>query len=581
MKNKAFPVQPDSDIFFESPIHKGAVNFLKSGIAKEEAFLLVLGKYGMGKTLLGFRLADYLAQQGETYITVPTPVVSYTKLLKKILESLECPPDSEDLDALQNLLLTNLGSRNISTDRITVIIDEIQDYDVPTLIKIRMLSNYNIGGTYPFHFVFLGHPSFLNTLEHHRLEALDQRIRRRYVLEPFSEEQTKEYIYFRLLQAGAEGTPYFPDESIHLIHKSSGGVPRVINNICDSALLLGAYHKLDVIGAETVREAVSSVDHVRTPPEDAHEEKPPQPDRSIKDSNNVSSPPSKNQTEHSSSEASSHGRRIEAPYDGPFGNDSRDESTEKIELFPMPAYRYVKNALVIVLLLVGSLLLGLEVKNRWGDLSRLIDGEERNVDDGEEQDSDQVRDAKQAPETTNPLPSKHGSPGNNTAEDDQRSTDFELSDILAEQRPNRDDTEKNPPDTNEAESDGAGLQDNVDHMAVDIQNNDEWQTRYYPYSLYITIYNTERKVLDALQDMRNEGIRDLRVREITHGSRTIGWALYQGFYETREKARQARRELGLDDAVVYITASTSSNDIAVQKPETTNTSNTDRNGSSH
>ena len=134
-----------------------------------------------------------------------------------------------------------------------------------------MLSNYNTDGFYPFQFFFFAHLSFLSflrILENPRLQALDQRIRRRYYLKPFTLAETKEYIYYRLLQSGALGSPYFPDESIEVINRKSKGNPRLINNICDACLVIGASQEQRTIDLNIAREAISSLgleEVVKTP----------------------------------------------------------------------------------------------------------------------------------------------------------------------------------------------------------------------------------------------------------------------------------------------------------------------------
>lgn len=257
MKSKAFPGQPNPAVFYESDVHQGAMRFLLSGVREEEPFLLLMGQYGMGKTLLGFRLAEHLQAEGYLVINVPTPVISYAKLLEQMLIKFEWTPRQQDEESLQNQLLHYLNIKGMGEHRIIVILDEIQDYDISTLVKIRMLSNYNIEGEYPFQFILFGHPTFLKILANQQLAALDQRIRRRYELDPFNFTDTREYIYFRLINSGAAGTPYFPDNAIRMIHDNSRGIPRVINNMCDACLLIGATQGLDVIDEDVVREAVS------------------------------------------------------------------------------------------------------------------------------------------------------------------------------------------------------------------------------------------------------------------------------------------------------------------------------------
>ena len=169
---------------------------------------------------------------------------------------------NKDEDSLQTQLFQHLDQQKDNQSYLPIILDEAQHYQISTLIKIRMLSNYNCDGFYPFQFFFFAHSSFLSflsVLKNPRLEALDQRIRRRYYLKSFNLAETKEYIYYRLLESGALGSPYFPDETIDLIHRKSRGTPRLINNICDASLVIGVSQERTVIDLSIVTEAVFSL----------------------------------------------------------------------------------------------------------------------------------------------------------------------------------------------------------------------------------------------------------------------------------------------------------------------------------
>ena len=262
MTSKAFPGQPTPSVFFESEKHKGALRYLLSGIKEREPFLLILGEYGMGKTLLCLRLLKELKKKDQFVLNVSTPVTSYKELLEQILCKLKLTLQGNDEDFLQAQLFQYLDQQKDNQSYLPIILDEAQHYQISTLIKIRMLSNYNCDGFYPFQFFFFAHDSFLSfptLLKNPRLEALDQRIRRRYYLKPFSLAEAKEYIYYRLLESGALGSPYFPDETIALIHRKSKGTPRLINNICDASLVIGVSQECKVIDQDIVAEAVSSL----------------------------------------------------------------------------------------------------------------------------------------------------------------------------------------------------------------------------------------------------------------------------------------------------------------------------------
>ncbi len=258
MQYNAFPVQPTPAVFYESSIHRGAMRFLSSGIEERENFILVTGEYGMGKTLLCMQLVKRLQERDTLYVYFPSPP-SFSVLLRAILKAYGVDAKSEDEEELKSRLLSFFEDEKYTLRHCAIVLDEAQDAQMSTMSNLRLLSNFNFDGVYPLQLVFFAHPSIEQLLHRPALQPLNQRLRRRYQLKSLPLDETKEYIYFRLIKAGAHGKPFFEDAAISLIHKRSHGIPRCINNICDGCLLLGAVNDLDVIGADVVREAVASL----------------------------------------------------------------------------------------------------------------------------------------------------------------------------------------------------------------------------------------------------------------------------------------------------------------------------------
>ncbi len=140
--------------------------------------------------------------------------------------------------------------------------------DILTLNKLRLFANFNIEGFFPIRLLFFSYLSFLDKLKSDIFQPLNQRIKRRYSLEPFNFQETREYIYFRLVRSGAHGVPLFTDDAIQGIFDHSKGIPRIINNICDGCLLLGASQGLTTIDKTIVTGAIGSIEgtHVRSAP---------------------------------------------------------------------------------------------------------------------------------------------------------------------------------------------------------------------------------------------------------------------------------------------------------------------------
>ena len=260
LKTEPFSTHPNTDTFFISHTHKEAWNYLLSGIESQEPFLLLTGEYGMGKTLLCFRLMKFLQEKGAPRVEyIPSSNEGYGGILRRIATSLGISPLPEDEDILQDMIYDRFRSES-EKSRFYLIIDDVHELDATTLTKLKHLSNFNHNEFFPVIMIFVGHPLFLQDLRTSALRSLNQRIKRRYHLTRFSLEDTKNYIYFRLLKSGATGVPAFPDESIKKIFEFSGGVPRLIHNICDTCLLIAASKQLISIPPDVVDDAKKMVE---------------------------------------------------------------------------------------------------------------------------------------------------------------------------------------------------------------------------------------------------------------------------------------------------------------------------------
>ncbi|HQN20373.1 MAG TPA: hypothetical protein PKV86_14580, partial [Syntrophobacteraceae bacterium] len=192
---------------------------------------------------------------------------------KSMASCLDISIGQEDESSVQSLICAFFQNQQDNSRKgISIIVDDVQEMDITTLTKLRLLANFNIEGFYPIRLVLFSHLSFIDKLKIDLLEPLNQRIKRRFYLEPLSLQETREYIYFRLVRAGAQGTPLFTDDAVQSIFDLSKGIPRIINNICDGCLLLGASHGLTSIDQTIVSRAFNYSEgaHVRVVPTPPH-----------------------------------------------------------------------------------------------------------------------------------------------------------------------------------------------------------------------------------------------------------------------------------------------------------------------
>ncbi len=260
LKAEPFSTHPNPGVIFISSTHKEAWYYLLFGIDTQEPFLVLTGEYGMGKTLLCLRLVQVLKKKGKPPVEyISTPGEGYGGILRRIAHRLNISMVPEDEAILQDMIYDYFRAE-AHDSRFYLIIDDAHELDTETLTRLKHLSTFNHNGFFPIVMVFVAHPSFLRGLQTPALNSLNQRIKRRYELSRFSFEDMKNYIYFRMLKSGAAGVPVFQEETLQKIYEYSGGVPRLINNICDTCLLIGASRELTTIHPSVVDDARSLVE---------------------------------------------------------------------------------------------------------------------------------------------------------------------------------------------------------------------------------------------------------------------------------------------------------------------------------
>ena len=264
MQAEAFGSLPVLNLFYTSRVHQDGWRYIVNGIASEESFLLVTGDYGMGKTLLCMMLVRLLKKKDAApLIYLPNPVCTYSSILSQIASALgitgAAGDDSETTTSIYSYL-----SRQSTPAPVHIVIDDAQELEAATLVKLRALANFNHNGSFPFRMFFFGHNSFIDLLKTPDLIPLGQRIKRKYRLVPLNLQETKEYVYFRLFKSGAPGSPSFADDALQEIYAASKGVPRLINTVCDAALTRGAHKMETVINRKTVLEALATSGEIFT-----------------------------------------------------------------------------------------------------------------------------------------------------------------------------------------------------------------------------------------------------------------------------------------------------------------------------
>ncbi len=254
-KEAPFNLTPNSRFFYESSKHVEALSTLIYAIESRKGFVVITGDIGSGKTTVCRTLLNKLDARTQTALVTNTHI-SGKDLLCTILEDLgvEYTPGSKShlLSQLNAYLIEQLRTDH----NVVVIIDEAQNLKPAVLEEVRMLSNLETENEKLVQIIFLGQPELKKKLALPRLEQLRQRIAVFYHLTPLSEEDAKKYILHRLTIASGSDRKYFTDKALEMICQFSKCVPRLINQVCDSALLNGFIYEKEIIDHELMQEVI-------------------------------------------------------------------------------------------------------------------------------------------------------------------------------------------------------------------------------------------------------------------------------------------------------------------------------------
>lgn len=261
-KEIPFNLTPNARFFFESDKHTEALSVLTYAITQRKGFVVMTGEIGSGKTTVCRTLLNQLDSSVESALITNTHI-SGKDLLSMILEDLgveyQAGSKSRLLSQLNHYLIVQLRQDK----NVVLIIDEAQNLTPSVLEEIRMLSNLETESEKLIQIIILGQPELRKKLALPKLEQLRQRISVYYHLEPLTREQVLDYIRHRLRIASESDEAYFTDEALELVVNFSKGVPRLVNQICDSALLTGYVRGTRLIGKDIVEEVIADSPMVR------------------------------------------------------------------------------------------------------------------------------------------------------------------------------------------------------------------------------------------------------------------------------------------------------------------------------
>jgi general secretion pathway protein A len=260
LNEKPFSITPDPRYLFLSERHGEALAHLVYGVTESGGFIQLTGEVGTGKTTLVRTLLLNRMPENANVAVVLNPQLSVVEFLATICEELhiEVSHNKGSVKALTDALNEHLLSAHSQGRRTILVVDEAQNLSPAVLEQVRLLTNLETSKQKLLQIILIGQPELRDLLARNDLRQLAQRITARYHLEPLSREETENYIEHRLKVAGALGE-VFGDGAKKEVFRLSQGVPRLINVICDRALL-GAYaQESRRVNARLIRLAAAEV----------------------------------------------------------------------------------------------------------------------------------------------------------------------------------------------------------------------------------------------------------------------------------------------------------------------------------
>ena len=265
---KPFSLTPDPKYLYKSESHANAFELLQYGLRRREGFVLVTGDIGTGKTTLCRALLDQLDRKTFTALVL-NPFIAEDDLLRLILQDfgvvsreemkrgrLAAVSRQELIETLNDFLLSLLPLRATAL----LIIDEAQNLPRPVLEHIRMLSNLETDKEKLLQIVLVGQLNLKQVLRSPELRQLDQRVSIRYELKPLTGEETAAYVAHRLTIAGGGSVVSFTPKALQAVHRYTSGIPRLINLVCDRALLAAYSERAHRVTHEMVYKGAGSLD---------------------------------------------------------------------------------------------------------------------------------------------------------------------------------------------------------------------------------------------------------------------------------------------------------------------------------
>jgi general secretion pathway protein A len=254
-----FHLTPDPDFLFLSPSHQNAFASIFNGVEQRKGFVAVTGEVGVGKTTI---LRSYLEGTDPEKIRtvyIFNPALSFHKLLKQMVSELSVPAVDDDPPKLVDSLSRYLIDEYKNDRNVVLIIDEAQNMPVETLDRLWMLSNLETSQDKLLQIILVGQPEIENKLNLPELSQLKERIAIQSHIDALKPDESLAYIQHRLMKASSFYNPVFTKDALKRIVKEANGIPRVINILCDNALITAFGYQRNPVDDKIIKEVIKDL----------------------------------------------------------------------------------------------------------------------------------------------------------------------------------------------------------------------------------------------------------------------------------------------------------------------------------
>ena len=259
---KPFDMNPDPRFLYMTPTHQGAMSSMIAGIRERKGITVVTGEVGTGKTTLVYAFLSGLTGRIRTAFVFHT-TVGFQDFLQNILQELGEKIVDDNLTSLIIQFHRYMRERMARDETVAIVIDEGQNLKVDVIENLFRLFIRESPSAKLIQILLIGQPELEPKLDTIELQAFNDRVTTRYRIDTLNEKECREYIEHRLKVAGSEGARIFEPEAVRLIWKFSQGIPRVINTLCDRALVNGYTASRKVIDGKLARETLREISYLR------------------------------------------------------------------------------------------------------------------------------------------------------------------------------------------------------------------------------------------------------------------------------------------------------------------------------